>query len=177
MQFVHLDDGEDGVWVLPVWSDALTIVARVDDDYRWDGFVAWTTGTVKRLPAPMPPELVQETVVAAFGAHPPTERWPAGSWAELLEWMAGRGEVLEVHCHEELWVGRVVEVGEDQVLISLIDPDGSTDPEPEPLGFDEFTHVSWGTAYARAMASMQVVRQRRQGEHLQLVSVDPDEGD
>lgn len=170
MQFVHLDDGEDGVWVLPIWSDVLTIVARVDDDYRWDGFVAWTTGTVKRLPVPMPPELVHETVVAAFGEHPPTEGWPVGGWAELLGWMGERGEVLEVHLDDEvLWVGRVEEVAEDHVVLRLIDPDGEEDPEPEELGFGEFTHVSWGTAYARAMASMQVVRKRREGGHLTLV--------
>lgn len=136
-----------------VAADGL-VVALVPDLVQLDGDV-WLATTATHSVAPVPEDAPVVRHLRAVGVRRDPARVTYGSAFDVLAALAATGELVWVQDVEdgsdEAHVGRVVEVGDGEVVLDDVDPGGQESGGQLVRQLAELTRLEWGTDYLRAL--------------------------
>lgn len=128
----------------------------VDDGVRFNGFNCFRIADVSKVVVPDPhADFLASALKKRGEKRPRFKALDLSSLASLIRAAAKKFPLLTVHLEVEqadvCYIGRVVEVGDDHVILRDVAPDGKWRTKPDSYALSDITRVDFGGAYEQAL--------------------------
>jgi hypothetical protein len=139
-----------------VATGELLLLAVVSDEIWLDGFTVLRTADLTDVKVPTPHHDFQQKALELRGESPTVPEIDMTSIVTIIRSAADWFPLITVHCEVRFadccYIGRVLDVDDERLLLTIIDPDARWDlEEPDQFLIEDITRVDFGGQYEDAL--------------------------
>lgn len=150
-----LEDGWASGYVVGI-GPSFFVLELIDNTVQYDGFNCFRYSDVTRVESPDPHAAFIESALKLRGySHQPYPALDLASPREILLSAGKAFPVVTIHIEQSdpdvCFIGKVIEVSDEQLALRLITPDAAWETELEAYDLEDITRIDFGGQYEGAL--------------------------
>lgn len=132
------------------------LIAEVGDSIRFDGYVVVTIADLSQIEEDPAREFVEKALALRDETLQVPDNFPLDDWASIADAAMRHAPLLSVNVVEDdtgevSYIGQLVGIERDALLLREIDPSARWHSDAGDYGFEEIASIGFGTGYLDAL--------------------------